>query len=201
MSGMGGNFFFLMFMRLLLESPRGAGGAVSNPKEGGNPRILPSSGLGRDVWLMTHLELPLFSGNIFFPWHFQQGKHGFVSWVSYINGPEVIPSPLPPYLSKIGHRRVGIETQMWNICPGKALPSIKPTLGICYWEPGWVFLDMWDHVTETWRQKMLKKQRDVKKATKSSIKWQAKKKRWVRECQSVQGIFFSALNIGFKQEE
>lgn len=59
MAGMGGNFLFLMFTRLLLESLRGAGGAVSNPKEGGNPGILQEVGKGR-----VALELPLF-GKIF----------------------------------------------------------------------------------------------------------------------------------------
>lgn len=127
-----------------------------------------------------------------------------MSWVSYINGPEVIPSLLPPYLNKIGQWRVGIETQTWNICPRKALSSIKPTLGKCYWGPGWDFQDMWDHAMETWRQKMLKKQQDVKKATKTSIKWvcgKRKKKEVDWRVSACARDFFSASNIGFKQEE
>lgn len=54
-----------------------------------------------------------------------------------------------------------------------------------------------------WRQ-MLKKQQYVKIAMKTSIKWvcgEQKKKRWIGGCQPVQGIFLSASNIGFKQEE
>lgn len=64
-----------------------------------------------------------------------------------------------------------METQTWNICPRKALSSIKPTLGKPFWEPGWDFRDLWDHAVETRRQEVLKRKQDVKKATKAPIKW------------------------------